>query len=137
MCFQELHARVLGVLETRVCGCVCYVQLVKQITCMQVKRGKSWRVFTCPSNCRSNVKTEGNAASVCDRVDIKTRCRLDTGFSTKWVGFSAVFDKGFTNKLNWSCVWPTPLVRKSYGRAKPKLGKLQNATKKSLFCNFR
>lgn len=65
-------------------------------------------------------------------------------------GFAAVFDKGFTNKLNLGCEWPTPqscagksvqtlfvpdlrLVRKSYARAKPKLGKLQNVPKKIPF----
>lgn len=29
---QKLQAHVWGVLEARVCDCVCYVQLVKQIT---------------------------------------------------------------------------------------------------------
>lgn len=38
VCFQKLQAHVWGVLEARVCDCVCYVQLVKQITWRQVEK---------------------------------------------------------------------------------------------------
>lgn len=71
-------------------------------------------------------------------------------FYNKMGGFAEVFENGFTNELNLSCEWHTPLscagksvqtlfvpnlrlVRESYGRAKPKLGKLQEIKKKNPF----